>query len=65
MNGSQLVGPIGGALVALAGVAVTIASTSFRDRKARINANLTRLVEKRYDLYLRYIDILDYQEDRL
>ena len=59
----QLLGTLGGAFVAFAGIVTTNYATGRRERKNRSNAHLSRLIEKRYDLYLEYIDILDTNAD--
>jgi hypothetical protein len=48
---------VGGGLTLL-GVLVTASLTSRRERKNRSNVHLSRLIERRYDLYLAYLDIM-------
>src|SRR5262245_41042135 len=63
-----LVGGLGtviGAVVALVGVAVSQFFTGRRESLARYDAHVTRLLAKRYELYLRYIDVLDRNADHL
>jgi hypothetical protein len=63
-----LVGGLGtviGAVVALFGVAVSQFFTGRRESLARYDAHVTRLLAKRYELYLRYIDVLDRNADHL
>lgn len=65
MDFSQLIGPVGGALIALGGVALTNFMTGLRERRARTEMHLSRLVSRRYDLYMRYINVLDKNADIL
>lgn len=63
-----LVGGLGtvvGALIALFGVAVSQFITGRRESLARYDAHVTRLLAKRYELYLRYVDVLDRNADHL
>jgi hypothetical protein len=48
---------VGGGLT-LAGVILTTILTALRERKNRSNIHLSRLIERRYDLYLDYLDVL-------
>ncbi|MFE0023392.1 hypothetical protein [Amycolatopsis sp. NPDC059021] len=48
---------IGGGLTLLGGV-VTAGLASLRERKNRSNVHLSRLIERRYDLYLAYLDVM-------
>lgn len=59
----QLLGPLGGAVVAFVGVLAANYATGRREQKNRSNAHLSRLIDKRYDLYVEYMDILDANAD--
>ncbi|MGB6161544.1 MAG: hypothetical protein WCF33_21560 [Pseudonocardiaceae bacterium] len=61
----QLLGPLGGAIIAFFSVVTASYATGRRERKNRTNVHLSRLIDKRYDLYVEYMDILDTNADVL
>ncbi|MFD4191792.1 hypothetical protein [Amycolatopsis thermoflava] len=59
MDWTGVSGPLVGGILALAGVAVTQWFTARRERKNRNDAHLSRLVDKRYELYLDYLTTME------
>jgi hypothetical protein len=63
MTWDHAAGPLVGGAIAFLGVVLTQWFTGRRERKNRTNAHLSRLIEKRYDLYVAYIDVLNENAD--
>jgi hypothetical protein len=56
---NQIGGPLAGGAVAFLGVVLTQWFTGHRERKNRTHTHLSRLIDKRYDLYIAYIDVIN------
>ncbi|MFI5590138.1 hypothetical protein ACIA5G_34185 [Amycolatopsis sp. NPDC051758] len=53
-----IVAALAGGGLTLLGAVATAGLTSLRERKNRSNVHLSRLIERRYDLYLAYLDVM-------
>jgi hypothetical protein len=63
MTWDQIAGPLVGGTIAFVGVMLTQWFTGHRERKNRTNTHLSRLIDKRYDLYIAYIDVVNDNAD--
>jgi hypothetical protein len=63
MSWDQIAGPFVGGTIAFVGVMLTQWFTGYRERKNRTNTHLSRLIDKRYDLYIAYIDVVNDNAD--
>jgi hypothetical protein len=63
MMWNQIVGPLGGAVIAFVGVLASSAFSGWRDRKARRDVHFSHVLDRRYTLYIAYLDVLDRNAD--
>ncbi|NKQ54976.1 hypothetical protein HFP15_19005 [Amycolatopsis sp. K13G38] len=54
----QVISTLVGGGLTLLGVLITAGLTGRRERKNRSNVHLSRLLDRRYDLYLAYLDVM-------
>ncbi|QKV74123.1 hypothetical protein [Amycolatopsis sp. Hca4] len=59
MTWDQIAGPLVGGVIAFIGVMLTQWFTARRERKNRTNTHLSRLIDKRYDLYIEYVNVIN------
>lgn len=59
MQWSQIIGPLGGAIIALIGVMVSSLLSGGREHKAREDTHFSHILDRRYTLYVEYLDALD------